>query len=128
MPIIINPGSNIGENTKKSKWTNTHQTAKKYAHNWFYKHMVESGFEDIEVEDTKKEIDGRWLFIFRHKVTGKAVELEIHGIDNIKEYQKENIFTPRIYWEGSSCSSPELEDFAKDGYKPVMTYKKIEMV
>jgi len=121
MPIIINPGS--GAIQTGSKWTNTHEVAKQNAYSWFYKPMLEQGFTDIKVEDTGKEQDGRWLFIFKHEVTGVSVELEIHGIDNLKNYEDEFIFTPRVYWNGSSSSNPELRDFKADGFEPVMSYR-----
>jgi hypothetical protein len=123
MNFIINPGSEIA--TEAKGWTNTHAQAKKNAYSWFYKPMLEEGFTDIEVTDTKEERDGRWLFIFKHTVTGKEVELEIHGIDDLKAYETQNIFTPRVYWNGGSSSNPELDQFAADGFKPVKTYTEV---
>ena len=114
--LIINPGSEISEGNKDKKWTNTHKQARVNAYGGFYKPMEKEGFIDIEVEDTKKENDGRWLFIFKHKITGVSVELQIDGIDDLDEYKKENIFTPRTYWNGSNCSDPDIKDFAKEGY------------
>lgn len=122
MNIIMNPGSHIGE--QEEGFTNTHATAKRNAYEWFYKPMMEEGFTDIEVEDTGEKDDGRWKFIFKHKITGKEVELDIHGIDNMDAYTDKYIFAPRVYWNGGSSSSPELEQFEADGYKPVMTYVK----
>ena len=120
--FIINPGSEVGK--QEVGFTNTHEQARRYAYEWFYKPMIDQGFTDIEVEDTKEEVDGRWKFIFKHTVTGKEVELETHGIDNMDAYTDKYIFTPRVYWNGGSSSSPELEQFAVDGYKPVMTFEK----
>lgn len=123
MNFIINPGSELPSGEAGIGWTNTHEQAKKYAYIWFYKPMMKEGFTDIEVEDTGKETDGRWLFIFRHQVTGKAVELETHGIDNLEAYEKQFVFTPRVYWDGGSSSNPELSQFVVEGFEPVMTYK-----
>lgn len=123
MSIIINPGSVIGKEEKG--WTNTHAVALKYANEWFYKPMLDEGFEDIEMIDPNEEVDGRWKFIFKHKITGVEIELEVHGIDNLEAYQKQYIFQPKTYWNGSSCSSPEIKEFKKEGFKPVITYKKI---
>lgn len=122
MVMIINPGSKIGTETKG--WANTHKTARLYAYTWFLKPMLKDGFRDIEVIDTKQERDGRWLFIFKHTITNKEVELEVHGIDNLEAYQKQYIFTPRVYWNGSSSSNPELEQFSAEGFSPVMTYER----
>lgn len=119
--FIINPGSEIGTETKG--WTNTHETAKLHAYEWFYKPMLKEGFTDIEVTDTGEEIEGRWKFIFKHKVTGVEVELETHGIDDLKAYEEQYIFTPRVYWNGSSTGQPELDDFKVEGFVPVMTYQ-----
>jgi hypothetical protein len=66
--------------------------------------------------------DGRWEFSFRHEVTGVSVCLETHGIDNLDAYQRQHLFTPRIYWNGSSCANTELEDFAAPGFTPVRTF------
>lgn len=122
--FIINPGSEIGR--QEQGFTNTHEQARRHAYEWFYKPMLEEGFTDIKVTDTKEEVGGRWKFIFKHTVTGKEVELEVHGIDDMDAYTEKYIFAPRVYWDGSSSSSPALEQFAEDGYKPVMTYKKVK--
>lgn len=121
---IINPGSTLPDGYSGEGWTNTHKQAKLNAFNWFYMPMKEAGFTDIKVTDKNEENSGRWVFIFKHEVTGKEVELEIHGIDDLNAYQKEHIFVPKVYWNGSSCSNPELEQFAADGYEPIMTFKK----
>jgi hypothetical protein len=123
MNLIINPGSG-GIDASGEGWTNTHEQAKKYAYKWFYRPMLARGFTHIEVTDLDEQIEGRWKFTFTHKVTGKTVELEIHGVDNLKAYEKECVFTPRVYWNDSSTGEPELEQFAADGYEPVMTYRE----
>lgn len=123
MAFMINPGSKIADKNEAIGWTSTHAQAKKYAYSWFYKPMLERGFTDIEVTDTNEHDDGRWKFIFRHTITGKEVELEIHGIDDLEAYQKQCIFMPRVYWNGSSTSDPELEQFSADGFEPVMTFR-----
>ena len=56
-------------------------------------------------------------------MTGVKVELETHGIDNFQAYEKERVFAPRIYWNGSSCSNPELENFAAPGFTAIRTFK-----
>lgn len=123
MTMLINPGSAIGR--QEIGFTNTHKTAKKYAQELFYDQMAKEGFTDIEMIDTGVEDDGRWKFIFKHTITGKEVELEIHGIDNMDAYTDKYIFSPRVYWNGSSSSNPELEHFAADGFVPVMTFKRV---
>lgn len=122
--FIINPGSQVGK--QEVGFTNTHDQAREYAYRWFYRPMQKQGFTDISVEDKNEERDGRWLFIFKHEVTGKEVELEVHGIDNLDAYTDKYIFAPRVYWNGSSSSDPDIEDFAADGYEPVLTYRKSE--
>jgi hypothetical protein len=121
MNVIINPGSRItGE---PQGWTNTHAQAVVEAQTWEQR-MRSEGFTDFTVEDEGVECEGRWTFVFTHTVTGKSVELETHGIDDLKAYEKQCIFTPRVYWNGSSCGEPRLEDFAADGFVPVMTYRE----
>jgi hypothetical protein len=124
--VIINPGSRISD-TPVSSWNNTLQQAKKNCKRWFLEPMEKEGFIDIKCFLKSDVPDrGRWTFIFEHLVTGISVELEIHGVDDLKEYKKDNIFTPRIYWNGSSCADPDIKDFYKDGYVPVITYKKVQ--
>lgn len=125
MAIIINPGSDISAEDGAKGWTNSHDQAAIYAREWFLEPMLEEGFTDIEMEDTGEDDDnGRWLFKFKHTVTGKVIELYQHGIDDLDAYQAQCIFTPKVYWDGGSSSNPELNDFAADGFKPVMTYRK----
>jgi hypothetical protein len=119
MTLLINPGSHIGE--PGDGWTNTVETARAEAARWLAG-MHSDGLSGVELLDGETEREGRWVFTFRHAVTGKCVELETHGIDNVEAYEKERIFTPRIYWNGSSCSNPELEHFAADGFTAVRTF------
>jgi hypothetical protein len=122
--LLINPGSQMPDEKEGQGWTNTHKQAKLNAFNWFYLPMLEEGIIDVKVTDCNEETEGRWKFIFKHEITGKEVELEIHGIDNMEEYMKTYIFGARVYWNGSSSGNPELEDFAVDGFEPVKTFKK----
>ena len=123
MNLIINPGSgDVG--TQGEGWTNTRDQSKINAYEQFYKPMIEEGFTDITVKDTKQYREGRWVYEFTHDVTGKTIELEMHGIDNMEAYMKEHIFGTRIYWNGSSSSNPELEQFAEEGFVPVKTFRK----
>jgi hypothetical protein len=119
--VFINPGSRIGDNA--IGWTNTHAHAGIHAAEWSQR-MFAEGFTDIEVTDTGREENGRWVFKFRHTVTGKVVTLEQHGIDDLEAYEKQHIFSPRVYWNGSSSSSPSIEDFAAEGFVPVVTYRE----
>lgn len=115
--ILINPGSHIGETT--GLWTNTHEKALERALGWL-KNIQDDGYKNIKMLDTKEEINGRWKFLFKHSVTGAVVELETHGIDDMDAYIKENVFTPRVYWNGSSTGEPELEQWLVDGYEKVL--------
>lgn len=122
MTLIINPGSRISP--EADGWTNTRPQAAIYAFEWA-KRMRAEGFQDIEVVDTGIENEGRWLFTFRHEVTEVTVKLEQHGIHPLDAYEKQCVFTPRVYWNGSSCANPQLDDFAADGFVPVKTFKRV---
>jgi hypothetical protein len=117
--LIINPGSRIGE--PGSGWTNTCEEARAEAGRWLDR-MHADGMTDVELLDGSKEEEGRWVFSFRHAVTGIVVKLMTHGIDNVQAYEREHIFTPRVYWNDSSISEPELEHFAAPGFKAVRTF------
>lgn len=109
--MIINPGSHISHDAD-----NTYQRARQYADEWLAT-MATEGFGDIEMVDNQEYVEGRWHFHFRHRVTGVTVTLEQHGIDTSKNL----LFTPRVYWNGSSSSNPSMDDFAAPGY--VMTFR-----
>lgn len=123
MTVLINPGSRIG--TPGQGWANTYETALASARQWL-ETMHAEGLTDVELlPSTPAEAnDGRWRFQFRHKVTGTVVDLETHGIDRLDTYEKQHVCTPRVYWNGSSTSSPDLEDFAADGYVPLRTFRR----
>ena len=57
-------------------------------------------------------------------MTGVIVELETHGIDDMDAYANDAIFTPRVYWKGSSCSSPDLNDWKAPGFVKLSTWVK----
>jgi len=119
MTLIINPGSRIGE--PGNGWTNTAETAQAEAERWLAG-IHADGMTDVELLDGSTEREGRWVFTFRHAVTGTAVTLETHGIDDTGAYQQDHVFPPRIYWNGSSTSNPELEHFAAPGFRAVRTF------
>jgi len=121
--IMINPGSHIGE--PGEGWTNTLENARAEAERWLSQ-MRDDGICDVELLDLAIENEGRWTFSFRHTVTGVVVELATHGIDNVEAYEKQHTFTPRIYWNGSSTSNPELEHFAAPGFEAVKTFTEGE--
>jgi hypothetical protein len=125
MSILINPGSRISEN-EGDGWTNTYEGAIAEAGRW-HQRMVDDGFgQDVELllQDDPIERDGRWVFQFRHRVTGVVVELETHGIDDIDAYMRRHIFGARVYWNGSSCSNPQLDDWAAPGF--VQTFRAVD--
>ena len=86
------------------------------AKKWLAK-MVATGFCDIEMTGPTPGPAGYWTFEFRHTVTGVVVNLEMHG-----EYEDSGAF-PRVYWNGSSCSNPEIEQFAAPGFG--MTFRRV---
>lgn len=119
--MLINPGSHIGAANKA--WTNTFEAAQATAHKWLKSMHEDDGLTDVElVRSDPTEHEGRWSFYFRHKVTGVEVELDTHGINDVDAYCKRYIFTPRIYWKGSSCGEPKIEDFAADGFRVHKTF------
>lgn len=117
--LIINPGSRIG--APGDRWTNTEATARAEAEKWLAKMRAE-GMTGVTLLDGSKERTGRWLFTFRHEITGATVELETHGIDDLDAYQKDHWFVPCVYWNGDSSAEPKLEDFAAPGFVPVRTF------
>lgn len=118
--MIINPGSQLPANPRG--WTNTFDRAVQYANEW-HDRMRKEGFgQDVRMLPGAGFIDGRWEFTFYHQVTKVRVKLETHGIDDLEAYRKQAIFDPRIYWNGSSSSEPQLSDFAAPGY--VMTFRE----
>jgi hypothetical protein len=122
--MIINPGSRISR-VEPVGWTNTHAHALIEATQWLDRMRAE-GLRDIEMTDTGRTDGGRWIFEFRHTITGVVVELETPGVDNLEAYQKQAIFPPRIYWNGGSVGEPALEDFTAPGFEPVKTFRPIQ--
>lgn len=124
MTAIVNPGSHIGEPGKG--WTNTYVQARAYADEWLA-NIRSDGFIDIEMFPESEEEDlGRWTFTFRHTVTRVEVKFTTHGIDNIDVYEKWYLFTPRVFWNGSSSATPELKDFFADGFTMTKTYVAVK--
>jgi hypothetical protein len=121
MALIINPGSRVASPEYDGDWQNTEAKARERAQEWLCK-MHAEGMTDVELLDGTEPRDGRWLYTFRHKITGATAKLEIHGIDPIAAYEREHVFGARIYWNGSSCADPALEDFAAAGFTPVRTF------
>lgn len=116
--LLINSGSRVGAAVDAQGWTNTPAGARAAAETWLAKMRAE-GIADVElldVDPARQQDNGRWLFEFRHTVTGVVAELETHGIDDLDAYRRQHKFEPRVYWRGSSSSTPELSDFAAPGY------------
>jgi hypothetical protein len=112
MTLIINPGSRIADQPD-----NTYARALAYARRW-HEQMRGEGFgHDVELiePDPTAGSDGRWMFAFRHRVTGVVVYLEAHGLDPDKHP------FARVYWRGSSSAQPALEDWSASGY--VQTFR-----
>ena len=117
---IINPGFRIA--AQGDGWTNTYEKARANAEQWLAK-MQATGMTDVELLDDTEQRDQRWQFTFRHQVTGVTATLEIDGIDNLDAYCERAIFSPKVYWNGSSVGSPRLEDFAAEGFEPVRSFR-----
>lgn len=122
--MMINPGSRIGAD--QQGWTNTEAAAIVKAAEWLAT-MRGDGLADVDLLDgCTADGEGRWRFTFRHRVTGVEVVLETDGIDDVEAYQRQHIFPPRVYWNGSSSSDPKLEDFAAPGFEPVKTFRPVK--
>lgn len=118
--IIFNPGSEfVG---------GSFDVAKLRAE-WVLKNQIlGEGIVDVEIMSDVEKTKSGWVFKFRHRVTGVVVYYSTHGLCTVEGTQKwkddNNAWAaPRDYWDGSSCSDPQLEDWLKDGFKVV---KKIE--
>lgn len=127
MNLIINPGSDIGE-PAGATWTNTYEGALAEARRWLQCIVDDDNFgHDLELiePDDKTPNHGRWLFTFRHRVTGATANLETDGISDVEAYQKRHIFAPRQYWNGNSgAPGPQLKDFTAEGF--VQTFRRAE--
>lgn len=119
MVLMVNPGSKVRESGKG--WTNTVELARREALEWLSR-IHADGMTDVELLDGETQSDGRWVFTFRHKITGTEVKLETHGVDDLKAYMKENLAFPRVYWNGSSSADPEIQHFAAPGFVPHLTF------
>ena len=122
MSITANPGSGAVP-PYGTGWTNTYATAKTQAEKWLAQMRAEA-MNDVELLDTVDEENCRWRFTFRHRVTGTCVHLDIDVVDDIEAYKRENLFSPRIYWNGDSSANPKLEDFAAEGFEQLRTFRR----
>ena len=120
--FIVNPGSGAVSPAGEG-WTNTREGAVRRATEWMDRMRAEGLAVDVGVSSGADIGEGRWRFEFRHSVTGVVVCLDTHGIDDLKAYEKERLFAPRVYWNGSSCSEPQLSDWAAPGFEPVQTFR-----
>lgn len=121
--MIINPGSKI-EAMSGDGWTNTVETARATAARWL-RQMHESGMTEVELLPGEEAHEHRWRFRFRHTLTGTEVTLETHGVDDVGAYMREHVFTPRVYWHGSSSSDPSIKDFVAPGYRVHLTFAPV---
>jgi hypothetical protein len=112
--LIINPSSSIVGGT--------YEDARKEAER-LLQCIKASGITDVELLDEYTYRNDYWTFTYRHKITGKTGTWELTGLEqNYKE--KGFTFHPRIFWNGSSCSSPEWKDFLTPEYE--LTVRKLE--
>lgn len=110
--IIINPGS---ENKG-----GTFEQALKTAYGWL--ECIVKEYPEVKMTTHEDRIDGGdWVFKFTHGVTGKTVALETHGFT--EEQCQKFIFSPRVYWNGSSTSDPKIEDWLADDYTYRILYE-----
>jgi len=113
--VIINAGS---ENKG-----GTFEQALKNAKQWL--RNIKREYPEVTMT-THKDIcnDGDYNFKFTHKVTGKCIDLQIHGFT--KKECEQFVFHPRVYWNGSSTADPEISDWLTDDYTYKITYEKIK--
>jgi hypothetical protein len=111
MALIINAGS---ENKG-----GTFEQAKKNAKAWL-KSIHDEGFLEVTMSYIKRHDNGDWVFHFTHSTTKKVATLEIHGFTD--EQCKSFIFSPRVYWNGSSTADPQITDWLEDGFKYRIEY------
>ena len=122
MTVIINAGSGTIP-ASGDGWTNTYQRAEQRARGWLDT-IGKSGIRDVWLDLPGEDLgDGRWRFAFRHEVTGAAVDLDTHGIDDLRAYERQWTFPPRVYWDGSSSADPVVEDWLADGFEVVKTLR-----
>ena len=119
--LIVNPGSNIAKSG--NGWTNTLETATAMANDWL-RSMRANNINEVHIVAVHGPNSDRWTFIFEHSVTGVRASLDVHGIDNMNAYLKENTFPPRVYWNENSSATPKLTDFLCDGYEVVIRKKE----
>ena len=104
--MIINPGS---ENKG-----GTFEQALRNARRWHTNIKKEFPEVTMTFHENRLGDGGNWNFRFRHGVTGKCIDLEIHGFTD-KEC-KQFVFHPRVYWNGSSTAEPKIEDWLTNEY------------
>lgn len=114
MGMIINAGSENKGGTLKQATLN----AEKWLSN-----IHSEGFKEVEMKFVEKLKDGDWLFHFTHPTTKKVATLMTHGFSD--EECKRFIFSPRVYWNGSSTADPTIEDWLEDGYSFRVLYYKV---
>jgi len=122
--LVINPGSGAIP-AAGDGWTNTVEGARVEAQHWLTL-IRDAGIQDVEMHPQERATDdGRWQFGFCHTITGKYVVLETHGIDNLAAYEKERIFPPRVYWNGSSSADLDITDWLLPGSEVVTTIRQV---
>ena len=107
--VIINPGRSVSEGTVEQARAN--------ADEWLER-MRADGITGVYIDhDATRPCEygeARWVFTFRHEVTGATAELTIDGLTD--DEKRGLVFWPKVYWKGSSCSHPDLSDFLTDGH------------
>ena len=126
--ILFNPGSGAVA-ASGAGWTNDYAGAEANAREW-HDRLVGDGIRDVELTLPGMPApgdDGRWVFDFTHTVSGVVVQLETHGLDDdeYRAYEREHVFGPHVYWNGSSSDIPEVEQFAAPGFEVVKTLRAV---
>jgi hypothetical protein len=111
--IVINPGSENKGGTLEQATIN--------AQHWL-NCIHEDGFSEVEMSFVEKYADGNFLFRFTHLITKKVATLEIHGFTD--EECKRFVFSPRVYWNGSSTAIQKIEDWLDEGWAYKVVYFK----
>lgn len=130
--LILNPGSGPVEESGDG-WENTYAGAVANAERWLAR-LADEGIREVDMTapaEAPSDEGGRWTFQYRHRITGKVVELSTHGIvrEQWAAYEKDGgplarIFgPPRVYWNGSSSEIVEIEAFAVIGWRICQTFE-----
>jgi hypothetical protein len=111
--ILINPGSENKGGTFKQALENAYEWLKE----------IREEYPEVRMTTHENKLErGDWNFRFTHGITGKQIDLQIHGFT--KDECEGFMFHPRVYWNGSSTADPRIEDWLTDDYTYRIVYER----